>query len=556
MPSDSDRESDLSFGDFTIVRADERVQGPNGPLKLGRKAYRLLLMLAEREGQLLTKDALFASVWDGTIVSESALTSVIKELRRALDDQPVDPRYIESVYGRGYRLLPPVSRCAPARVRAPDPTAFQAQNAADRPLGQAPLLFVPPFDDAGIADTDRHLGAVLHEEILIALSRFRDIRLVSEMNSAADAGRFGERDYKLGIRLLRHGDTIQAFTRVSRLSSGAIIWADQMPLAAGNPLQSVDDIARRVAGFALPRLRDDLLRNVPQHPADSYDQYFANRLRMRDLDTLVEAKAVAASWEELIEGHPELVQAYPPLTRLYNTDYSFTGPGATGQSERRRAYELAHRAVAIDPTDSHLHTAKAWCHLWAGEADLARRHFIEALQLNPYHQERLIEAATGFMFLDELDRAGELLERCRALAGFASDAPQEEEGLLFLLRQDYRRAADALSLARWVHPDERMKARPGPLTGLYALLAATGNGDEDLAGQAADWRRQIEARWAGSDPIDDSRLKAWILFHNPFQEPARREWLSSLVARALAPEGPAEPRRPRPASRETPSARG
>jgi hypothetical protein len=44
-------------------------------------------------------------VWDGTIVSESALTSVVKELRRALGDDARAPRYIESVYGRGYRLL-------------------------------------------------------------------------------------------------------------------------------------------------------------------------------------------------------------------------------------------------------------------------------------------------------------------------------------------------------------------------------------------------------------------------------------------------------------------
>ena len=69
-----------------IDRADERVLGPEGPLKIGNKAYRVLLSLAEQDGKLLTKDALFSTVWDGTIVSESALTSAIKELRRALGD--------------------------------------------------------------------------------------------------------------------------------------------------------------------------------------------------------------------------------------------------------------------------------------------------------------------------------------------------------------------------------------------------------------------------------------------------------------------------------------
>src|SRR5688572_24504656 len=105
MSNDADRDTHLAVGDFVIDRADERVIGPGGPLKLGNKAYRVLLSLAEQDGKLLTKDALFSSVWDGTTVSESALTSVIKELRRALGDESRTPRYIESVYGRGYRLL-------------------------------------------------------------------------------------------------------------------------------------------------------------------------------------------------------------------------------------------------------------------------------------------------------------------------------------------------------------------------------------------------------------------------------------------------------------------
>src|SRR3546814_4522667 len=90
MSIEADCGMNLAFADFTIDRADERLLGPNGPVKLGNKAYRVLLMLAEHEGRLLTKDALFSSVWDGTIVSESALTSVIKELRHALGDDPKD----------------------------------------------------------------------------------------------------------------------------------------------------------------------------------------------------------------------------------------------------------------------------------------------------------------------------------------------------------------------------------------------------------------------------------------------------------------------------------
>src|SRR5436305_3360540 len=130
----------LSFGDFTIDRGDERLLGPQGPVRLGNKAFRVLVELAEQEGRLLTKDALFPAVWDGTIVSESALTSVIKELRRALGDDSKTPRYIESIYGRGYRLLPEVRQEGAAR--GPTPEQAAPAPSRDAPLGRPPLLYL------------------------------------------------------------------------------------------------------------------------------------------------------------------------------------------------------------------------------------------------------------------------------------------------------------------------------------------------------------------------------------------------------------------------------
>jgi DNA-binding winged helix-turn-helix (wHTH) protein/TolB-like protein len=552
MPIESADAYDICIGDFLIVRADERVIGPDGPVKLGRKAYRLLLMLAERNGQLLTKDALFESVWDGTVVTESALTSVIKELRRALDDPSVGSRYIQSVYGRGYRLVAPVERRPPAAVPPPASPAHVPLRSSGAELGAPPSVLMLPFDDSAIAAAHPHFGAVLHEKMIIALSRFREIRVVFD-EQALSAGKAAEHDYRLTIRLIGQENSVQAFIRISRLASGAVVWAEQIPIPARDTMGEAAEIARRVAAFAMPRLRDDLLRSVPQPPRTGYDRYFSHRQRMRDMETLEEARAVADGWERLIADHPELLQAYPPLIRLYNTDYGLTGPGAAGARERRRAYELAHRAIAIDPTDSHLHTVKAWCHLWAGEAKLAVRHLEEALDLNPHHQERLVEIATGYMFLDGLDRAADLLERCRSLAVSASEVPQEEAGLLCLLREDYRGAADALALARWVHPDDRLRARPGLLTGLYALLAAAGAGDTDLPERAREWRAQISGCWAGETPLGDAQLRRWILYHNPLQNEARRSWLDLLAGRALRAAAD-ELRAPPPGRRETPSA--
>ena len=97
--------SSIAFGPFVLDRGDERLVGPEGPIRIGHRAFYLLCVLIDRRGALLTKDQLFDSVWGNVIVSEATLTSVIKELRRALGDDAKQPRYVRSIYGRGYRFI-------------------------------------------------------------------------------------------------------------------------------------------------------------------------------------------------------------------------------------------------------------------------------------------------------------------------------------------------------------------------------------------------------------------------------------------------------------------
>ncbi len=108
MAMTAESNSAYGFDRYCVDRRDERLIGPHGPIKLGNKAFQVLLKLIEQGGRLVTKDSLMSSVWDGTIVSEFSLTSAIKELRRALGDDARAPRYIQSVYGRGYRFLTPI----------------------------------------------------------------------------------------------------------------------------------------------------------------------------------------------------------------------------------------------------------------------------------------------------------------------------------------------------------------------------------------------------------------------------------------------------------------
>jgi DNA-binding winged helix-turn-helix (wHTH) protein/tetratricopeptide (TPR) repeat protein len=523
--------TELRFGEFRLDPADERLWGPGGAVKLGNKAFRVLERLARQQGRLITKDDLFSSVWDGTIVSESALTSVVKELRRALGDESRTPRFIESVYGRGYRFIAPVE--AAGAEQAPPPASPVTARRETSGLGEPPLLCITAPDDAAVRAVHPFLGETLREEILFALSRVRDIRLVPDAVPPAQGG-FGERDYQLSLKLLGSTERVRVFARLSRLATREIIWADSADLGDGEAAGAADQLVRAVVAAAVPSLQDDMLRNLAGQPEDAYGTYFHNKLQMRCLNSIAEAKTLAASWEALIADHPNFWQAYPPLIRLYNTDYCFTGIGSTGPAERARAHALAVAAIAYEPADAHLHSVKAWCHLWAGETPLARRHFEEALRLNPWNQARLLEAATGFMFLDDLSRAADLIERSRRLAPFAAHTPHEEQGLLHLLRGDAGAAAAELESVRRSHPEDPEGAEPNLLAALYGLLAAAATDAPDLEARSRAWRERMAGSWCGAGPPDDAALVAWTLNYNPFVSEARRAWLAELLEPALA----------------------
>lgn len=80
-------------------------------IRLGPKVTAVLVCLAERAGDVVSKDELIAHAWDGApFTSDEALAAVLYELRKALDDDARRPRFIETLRGSGYRLIAPVEQ--------------------------------------------------------------------------------------------------------------------------------------------------------------------------------------------------------------------------------------------------------------------------------------------------------------------------------------------------------------------------------------------------------------------------------------------------------------
>jgi DNA-binding winged helix-turn-helix (wHTH) protein len=107
----------VDFPPFRLDTANEQLwrmtaQGAEA-LRLRPKTFAVLCYLIEHEKQLVTKNQFLDTLWPGTVVTDSALKSCVRELRRVLGDTLKTPRFIETVHRRGYRFIAPLSTASP-----------------------------------------------------------------------------------------------------------------------------------------------------------------------------------------------------------------------------------------------------------------------------------------------------------------------------------------------------------------------------------------------------------------------------------------------------------
>lgn len=122
----------LRFGDFVVDDDTVEVLGPDGPRDVEPQVFDVLRYLIEQRGRLVTKEELLDNVWGDRFVSESALTTRIKQARRAIDDDGATQWAIKTVHGRGYRFLPEV-----------EPDGDGVVDSSERPTPTAPRSVLP-----------------------------------------------------------------------------------------------------------------------------------------------------------------------------------------------------------------------------------------------------------------------------------------------------------------------------------------------------------------------------------------------------------------------------
>jgi TolB-like protein/DNA-binding winged helix-turn-helix (wHTH) protein len=350
---------DYQFDQFRLTPERYELTRAGRPVRLEKIPFDLLVLLVERRDQLVSRELITATLWGNTGFQDldQSLNTAIRKVRLALRDSTGEPRFIETVVGRGYRFLPDVSviehpvspDTQPAVSESPAASVPQASTPTprvSRPLllavlgGVAALLAagwlalrtprdpsliaVLPFDDLNGDPAQAYLSSGLTEEVITQLGRavpagfgviagpsvwrYRGSQLAPQkIASELQAG-------YIVIGSVEHDPThVRVSARLIRARDGLQLWADTFegPGDAALPLQA--DVARSIAR-AMPSRLAPLTTPIRHERIDSVaaDLYLRGRFYWNQR-TEVSLKQAIEYFQQSITRAPAYAPAYAAL---------------------------------------------------------------------------------------------------------------------------------------------------------------------------------------------------------------------------------------------------
>ena len=431
----------LKFGCFEAdPRSGELTrQGKRFPLQ--EQPFRLLVMLLERPGELITREEVRQRLWPQAVVDfDHGLNKAISKIRDALGDSAEKPRFIETVARRGYRFLADVATVSDevpqpttAQEITPDSVAGTGDRSTTRSvelnrflrrrpvaLGVAscatlavvlaaswalfhrehsftPIhsLAVLPLQNLSSDASQEYFTDGMTDELITQLGQNRALRVISRTSvmtyknapkALADVARQLDVQAVVEGSVLRVGDRVRITVQLIQVPKDEHLWAHSYEGNVRDTLALQSEVSQAIAGQILTTLTRQGKGPVSQSKAlnpDAYEAYLRGRYFWNKREIVGLEKAMQY-FQRAIAADPDYAEAYAGLADAYalagDWEYGVLSP----QVALPRAKAAATKALLLDPTLSEAHTSLAFAlDLYAWDWNNAEREFQRALELNP-----------------------------------------------------------------------------------------------------------------------------------------------------------------------------
>jgi DNA-binding winged helix-turn-helix (wHTH) protein/TolB-like protein len=329
------------FGPFQLDPPERLLLCDAQPVPMPPRAFDLLVFLVERRGHLIEKDELLREVWHGSFVEEGNLSVTVSVLRKALNDDRGQHKYIETVSKRGYRFVAEVRQGAePETVLAPPQPEDSSRHVEARPTDELPEAFpksrisvsriifwsiavvaaglgvwffvrallrpatqasqiqapaeirslaVIPFQTLGVKQGDEYLGLGMADALITRLGNTGKIivrptsaiqKYASEKLSPQAAGQEQGVDAVLDGRIQRDADRVRLTVQLIRVRDGEQLWAESFDKEFTNIFALEDALSERVAQSIRLKLTGEETRRLTKRATerpDAYEAYIKGR---------------------------------------------------------------------------------------------------------------------------------------------------------------------------------------------------------------------------------------------------------------------------------------
>jgi TolB-like protein/DNA-binding winged helix-turn-helix (wHTH) protein/Flp pilus assembly protein TadD len=471
-------------------------------LRLHGQPIRLLGILLQRAGDLVTREELRSQLWpaDTFVDFDHSLHNAIGRIREVLGDSAEMPRYIETLPRRGYRFIAPVEEVqAPVRIGAGNGNKVGQVVAVALPPRRRPRLLltlcfccliglaawvawqqfygksgaphirsiaVLPLQNLSGDAGEEYFADGMTEELITELSRIQALKVISRtsvMEYKGSKKHLPQIAHELGVdgivegSVIREGDQVRVTVQLLDGSNDRHLWSEEYQ----RPLRGVLNLQREVAQAITQQIRIELtpeqqgrLGSARAVNPEAYEAYLRGRYYLSNQFTMAQPLNMAKSYfEEAIQKDPGFALAYSGLADSY-VYLMFFGQGQLPVDQGyRSAKESLRKALELDDSIGEAYDTLgilSWRFEW--DWDAAEREFNRAIALAPSyscaHEDRA-------MFLSFMGR------RAEALAEVAKSIELDpgpssvlaESGVYYQLR-DYDRLVEVSRRGVTTNPGE------------------------------------------------------------------------------------------------------
>jgi DNA-binding winged helix-turn-helix (wHTH) protein/TolB-like protein len=548
----------LRVGTWMAEPALNQLSTEGRTVKVEPKAMAVLLYLADRPGQVVSRDALLSAIWPGVVVGDDALTQVVVKLRKALGDVPEEPAYIQTISKGGYRLVAPVVRSAenqsaravaalesfPAEGNRRAPWLaeaavaalllaaagvwwFKGERATSAPREHAamstgqlaratqPIVAISPFEALGNDPQEVLLARGITADLVTDLTKVFGLWVIRVAPMSGQTGGEAPADappvgYLVSGTVQRSDERLRVQVHLTDAKTGKQVWSERFDRALTGLFEIQDEIGPKILHWLPVKVSEAEKRRVAQRYTRNLEAYEIFQLGQSALHVRRKSENETARemFRRAIGLDAAFARAYAGLAMTYTADYrnQWTGDGTAALD---RAFELARTAHQINQDIPETYWVLAFVHSHRHQHDQALQYLETALRLYP-------SFADGYALMGGIYTGiGRPADGVPLLRTAMRLVPESGYLYLMLLGRAYLSLGD-LEQAR-VNLEHALSRNPEFLDArVYMAAVHVAAGDKPAAAWEAEEIRALHPgftarRWLETNPTADVTLRTKLI---------------------------------------------